>query len=508
MGNSQIRMQNDTAFDNVADSSPNSHEGEHNFQGKTGSGSLLSSSETDGWNGRFDAPWSTTANIGSPVQSRSQDQATSPVQRRYAERSTIAANLKASAPRTPTYFSVDPSSLSQSRSLSSQDSFRNSAGDQPQRSLNAYLSRGFSRRKIDEPKRQNVNSVNYGANRLAHSAQPTRLPFDLDSDDLSQKLVDHHSNGILAEAPNKAKLENAAPPRQSGSSIYPSLYKTSTSHASQRPFDQTRHSLYSGNHDHAVPFESQEDDQFATTFGRLDIQPEDTHNVTRPSFQRQERSQRQLYDSQAAVDASLSRPKFYTASEERNFGSAYTHAPDSVPEFSFHEPPSYYRTASFGERGSDSPNASEYRRSVNSPFYSASGTPPTGPESMRSTSGSGLSSRASNGHDPLLDRKLRGIPAYQPEQQYLPHNPLQGRMQYPPHYDFSVYPTSLRLNPLASPYAISPFPGMPSVSHTARYPSRDNDPGQILRSPLLEDFRTNHKTNKRYELKVCCLAAL
>lgn len=88
---------------------------------------------------------------------------------------------------------------------------------------------------------------------------------------------------------------------------------------------------------------------------------------------------------------------------------------------------------------------------------------------------------------------------------------------------YSAAPPFYQNSALASPYgsqstpfdAYAPAPGfrnqLPVSSYGLPYlpinappvrPSREQDPGRGMRSTLLEDFRANNKSNKRYELKV------
>lgn len=58
------------------------------------------------------------------------------------------------------------------------------------------------------------------------------------------------------------------------------------------------------------------------------------------------------------------------------------------------------------------------------------------------------------------------------------------------------------MNPLAPYYHMSPGSNGLATPSIPRGPAREHDVGQHIRSPLLEEFRNNSKTNKRYELKV------
>jgi mRNA-binding protein PUF3 len=197
----------------------------------------------------------------------------------------------------------------------------------------------------------------------------------------------------------------------------------------------------------------------------------------------------------------LTKPRFTYPADERSNAASIHAASELTQDFSYQHLSNYSRSSSLGDQVTTSPTASDYRRGLQSPFYSTIGTPPTGPESIRSTSGSGLSSRASNGHSALLDRKLRSLEPYSHDQHYLPPNLLHNHMHYPPPpYDYATYASTMRMNPLANPYPMSGYVNLGAVP-PPRYPNRERDTSQIIRSALLEDFRTNSKTNKRYELK-------
>jgi mRNA-binding protein PUF3 len=83
-------------------------------------------------------------------------------------------------------------------------------------------------------------------------------------------------------------------------------------------------------------------------------------------------------------------------------------------------------------------------------------------------------------------------------QSYFPP-PLAYNGQYPAHtYDYSQ-----NFRPTAQPYGYQiPIPPYTAALGAPRGPARDQDVGHGVRSALLEEFRSNSKSNKRYELKV------
>jgi mRNA-binding protein PUF3 len=153
-----------------------------------------------------------------------------------------------------------------------------------------------------------------------------------------------------------------------------------------------------------------------------------------------------------------------------------------------------YFKPNLGIRGSSSPSpaGSEYRRNYNSPKYYPSGTPPIdqiyGRPTLRGT-------RIPQG--PIdMERRLQSMYNQPPHASYLYGAPFQG--QYPPQpYDYP--PPNFRQPNV--PYGY-PMP-MPPYAPSQPIPTRpkDQDVGVGVRSVLLEEFRSNSKSNKRYELK-------
>ena len=139
---------------------------------------------------------------------------------------------------------------------------------------------------------------------------------------------------------------------------------------------------------------------------------------------------------------------------------------------------------------------SDHRRGQQSPYYASSGTPPaTQQHRMASRDSFG---NASHNEAVFLERKLRGPQGNQQSFAIPPNLAFRG-----PYFPYNYPPQSpLRMNPLAPYYPMHPPAHMLNQQHVPRGPSKDHDVGQHLRSPLLEEFRSNSKTNKRYELKV------
>ncbi|KAH0552923.1 hypothetical protein GP486_006878 [Trichoglossum hirsutum] len=179
--------------------------------------------------------------------------------------------------------------------------------------------------------------------------------------------------------------------------------------------------------------------------------------------------------------------------------------PEGFPDNAFNDPFNGFRVPRMNDRGTISPSGSDYRRNLHSPLYSTGGTPPAGTDPFRAPSrGASQPGRTPlNGH--VLDKKLRGLQQQQnynsPQSNALMIRNETYRGAFTPHpYDY------LRVNSLAP--SLTPFfPGIPMATIPGgpiapRGPARDQlDIGQNLRSLLLEEFRSNTKTSKRYELK-------
>ena len=161
---------------------------------------------------------------------------------------------------------------------------------------------------------------------------------------------------------------------------------------------------------------------------------------------------------------------------------------------------SQYRNMPSGPHYSHSPSNSDARRSQSSPYYPTGETPPSGYQHRVPSRGS-LSGSLPTSQAALLDHKLRGIQQEQQGYAATQPNPFHFRPPFTQAYDFHPQ-NALRINPLAPYYTLPSAPSLMNGPPVPRGPAREQDPGQHLRSPLLEEFRNNSKTNKRYELKV------
>ena len=168
-----------------------------------------------------------------------------------------------------------------------------------------------------------------------------------------------------------------------------------------------------------------------------------------------------------------------------------------------------YRAA-LADRPSHSPTSSDPRQSRGSPLY-INGTPPL-PDHSRAYPTNNGQNRLTMHDQALLERKLRNVQLAQ-QQNNLRNPAVSYRNPYNNMFDYSSQnmPSYHRLNPQVAQYHPIqnmhnvPIPGYISNNHFPRPPPRgpalDSSGGENLRSALLEEFR-NSKGGRRYELKV------
>lgn len=158
-----------------------------------------------------------------------------------------------------------------------------------------------------------------------------------------------------------------------------------------------------------------------------------------------------------------------------------------------------HRNPAFRSPYPHSPASNDGRRNQQSSYGSTDGASTYSLQSRAPSRGS-LSGNVAAGQTLALDRRLRGL--QQEQQGLMPAHPnsMQFRPPFANPYDFHTQ-NALRMNPLQSYYPVPPMANLlPQV--IPRGPAKDQDTTHSTRSACLEEFRSNSKTNKRYELKV------
>ncbi|KAL8659195.1 MAG: hypothetical protein Q9202_007236 [Teloschistes flavicans] len=156
-----------------------------------------------------------------------------------------------------------------------------------------------------------------------------------------------------------------------------------------------------------------------------------------------------------------------------------------------------YRQSTFSSSFPHSPGSSEGRRNLPSSYYPSNSSSPY-PAQPRTASRSSLNSNTPSSQSLTVDRKYRG--AQQEQQAFMPSHSAQLQFRHPFQNPYDFHPQQpLRMN-------INPYYPVPSLANllpsaVPRGPAKDQDTAHSTRSACLEEFRSNSKTNKRYELK-------
>ena len=423
---------------------------------KTGSKSLLSSSESEAPSGRKNTPWGASVNTHHAFVSRSQDQNISPLRPRQGDVLGGAQRLgQTTAPNSNTISPIHGSF----------HQFSN--GPQPGNGLRHPLNMAPMAEHLQAVDNgQLISNSNYAAFHIygvSNLAPNTRNLQDSSNNFRNTFDKNHDSstgfNTRFSEAPNTGPYHSAS---------YRGDYDIdSTSQAyGARVVENCNGQRF-------------EKDLSASQFP---YQSHEERSGLRQAYQRHATSM-QAHDT---GDERGSAPSSARSETFQSYGNQFV--------------PSYSRASSFGEPATASPTASDYKRSYNGSFCSKSGTPPTGPESMRNASNGGIPSRASTGYGQSLERRLQEPEGYR-DHHGLRLNPLQSSFSYHPAHELSTYPGAMRMNPLANPYTMPGYLGMSGLPSAPRFQIRESEHPQVVRSPLLEEFRINNKNNKRYELR-------
>lgn len=409
---------------------------------------------------------------------------TSPRQHHHRDRSTPGLNENGDG---NSYFSVgrvpNPNHSIQGGFLNSPNSFPASTGSEmPQFG-------GFNTYRPDD---QQMNSTTFGTSTMGPGLQ-SQSALSVGERDMS--LLENSLNSTNIQPfpqNNNADPNSQTHMRSTGSSPYTHLSHNSASFVSRRP----AHSAHPSFHSESQGTENsylKDQDNISAGLGKLYL------NNDRSSFHPQAQLQRPPYRSHSSYDQSLARFRYQLAAEEAGYQGVAPYPADQIADTQSN---GQSKVSHLGERASGSPGANDYARSMNSPFYSAAATPPVAAGQLRNQTGNRLSNQAPETQAALLDRKLRGLQQDQQDYMQTLMNPLQPHMPFQQMYDFTNYPGA-KLNPLPGFYPAPHINNLGATAAAPRGPHRDNDPNQITRSPLLEEFRANSKGNKRYELKVC-----
>jgi len=430
------------------------------------------------------------------------DRGDSPIRHRNSTKNPPPQTLNDNPRSTSPYFSVNrPVAIGQGTSNKSpQKAFLDptSGSFVASRGLDSTSFGGFQRHNSDDENRRQVNSIVFGNNDGGIGVNSDRHGLSTDRGYSTSCSGAASTSGSLPPSRNGTEQIAQYSAKVADKSQYSQLTQASAFFPSHRPTYSARTSSFSSqaNNQRYDDFTGQlQEAEMVANFSKIRMDNGNEQGCSGMNGTAQFSSQ-PPYDYGYARQMQSNTPSNVWGLDESGYqNSLETFTPDGMPGQQYNP----YRNSQLADRESDSPGASDYRR-LHSPYYSSGGTPPGGAEQYRTSSRGGVPNRATHGQAALLERRLKGL---QQEQQGYIHpqaTPLQLRGPFTQSYDYGTQ-TGLRMNPLAPYYPMAAVGGFPGPM-IPRGPSRDHDVGQNLRSALLEEFRSNNKTSKRYELKV------
>ncbi|KAL8947256.1 MAG: hypothetical protein Q9222_006442 [Ikaeria aurantiellina] len=461
----------------------------------TGSGSLLSTSESDNWTGRQRPSWPSVDNTSPGLPSgATRRNGTSPMRRQNSNQPPPQPFTDSSSTASP-FFSITP--VSSSLALAQQNSTENNGSALiPARAYDTNGYRRPSRHNSDEEDRFNARSLVFGSNEPGLSMQNHRQ--------LSLNSASGLNSSVASRSGSMPPSRNGVGPgSQYGEDSQPTmnlnfggLSSTGNAGSSRLSPQVSTFSRDTTSYNQRVPNLPTAMTNLSNDFAAMGILKENQPQQsayglhTGSTFP----DQRPIpYPNPQAVGTSSNNvawdmdengqpdyPLPYPANNQMPFPAHGHHRNTTITS-------SYSRSPVSNDGRRNHSNAADLDGSSNYALQS------------RASSRSSFGGQAPVGQAFILDRKLRGL--QQEQQSYGPAytNPLHFRPPFPNPYDFHSH-NALRMNPLNSYYAAPPMANLLPQT-IPRGPAKDQDSAHSTRSACLEEFRSNSKTNKRYELK-------
>lgn len=450
------------------------------IEGKTGSGSLLASSEQDTWT-RQQPAW---ASDNSYVAAKTKESGMSSVRHRNGQQIPPAQSFSDHIHAGANVFSAPKLS----------------------KSMNKYaldpMSGNFSSVKYENGAAGFGSSGRFGDSDSHRATEANMGPWG-DAASIQSPTEDRRSTSGYFGRSAAPSRSGSLPPSRHGAD---SSQITPTSNAYQGLSSARGHPAGLSAQSNDRPFQDRSDSihsDAASMFSRLSIDgySEAVPMLQRPSISTGGSAGQLIHSSsdysrirQSISDASHSLPGHADCSN-----GSFT--PDGFPSAQYSDQMVALRGLQFGSRGAMTP--ADYRQS---PYYSTGGTPP-GVAGMYEQmypwrKSSEPSARQSANVNPvLLQQRLQGLEEQQRfiSPQYQPMMAAQFRGQYNP-YQYAM-PNGQPMSGLNPGIQLPAMPTMMPAIEAPKAP-RDHDSGMGVRSVLLDEFRSNGKTSRRYELKV------
>ena len=475
-------------------SSDDSNEYPNNEEAITGSGSLLPSSESDSYNMRHGS-W-TSVDDTSPGISRvhTDHSNASPVLRQHGNQLLPSQPFDTA---NSTYFAVTPASTNIS-SRSSQKNFLDPTSGNFESSSGFGLNGGIrsSRQNSDEDSRFVTRKMAFESNDSALAANPARPSMTANVSGYNSSVASRAGS----QPPSRSDIDQSS--RRPGdvqgnhsSRFPPSMPPTYRQNLSAQTQLYNNPSQPQKNTDQLSPSQL---NQLLGDFGNLNFgrEGQNPYAVHRDA----QYGHLSGFANGHQQDATSNGNEPWNREDDGYARQQPQFSPTGSTSGSLVSNQRAQRNVPFASQYSHSPTNSDARNSHHSPYYSSTGTPPA--HQQRGPSRGGFHGGLPTGQAALLDHKLRGL--QQEQQGYLvPQNQMRYRNQFSQQAPYEFHPqNTLRPNQFSLYYPMPPPPNLLAGAQVPRGPARDHDLVQPVRSALLEEFRNNSKTNKRYELKV------
>ncbi|OJD36495.1 mrna binding protein pumilio 2 [Diplodia corticola] len=437
------------------------------IEGKTGSGSLVASSESDHWGPRRTTPWNTADTSAQPISAQRRASSVSPV-------SQVQASQAYADPSQPRAYPVSRASIA-GQGLGSK-AVNMPANFVGRRATEDGYGVDLARLVELDQRQRSTDSMRWTDAPHLHSPADDRRSI-ANSDYISSSSAAQSRSGSL-------------PPSRHGSD--PVQYPQPTDAFARFPGARGHNaSLSQTNGRYNERTDSMASDVMSS-FARMSMDskaPDQPMAFHKPSFstpggvgQFGHSSHASTYSRATLGDITQN----VLGSDEVGAG---TFTPDGFP--SQYDQSFSYRNHQLATRGSMTPNG-DFRTN----YYSTGGTPPVYDHLYPSRNAQN-GRPAHDGHSAMLDRKLRNV---QQEQQAFIHPGYQQMLaaQYGRPFDPYGFHMSMGMAP-GIPMHIPTMPGMIQQLEPPKGP-RQEESGTGLRSAMLEEFRHNMRT-KRYDLK-------
>ncbi|KAI9746400.1 MAG: mRNA binding protein puf3 [Claussenomyces sp. TS43310] len=456
------------------------------LDGRSGSGALAASSEADlPWSSRTNGPWNIDKTSPTTL-STSQSGSTSPVRHRGSNTSIPSLNFAESQQTSP-FLTTSRPTIGQGPGIPSRGQ-QKSALDPASGPFKYPYSNGAGFTLYNDDKENKF----FG--RDAFDVDSGNRNFGLDQRSATGSSFRSVQGSSHRDASLPSSRQSDTNPNGSAGSFFPNGYagfghSASNSLQFQRPSDAGRNaSISSIQNNRNFPSQVQELDSSLASMQLQDKTASTKYiDPTTGDLAKTQLSDQQQYSTQSQLDS----PSNIWDSSGPKTNANYL----SDPYAGSFNSQLNFKAAQMNDRDSVSPHTSFRSNTSSSKFHADAGVSALDLErayALRSPIAPDLERILQRQQFPAQHQQF-----FQPPMMY----PGQYGGQYgPPSYDYPSQQQNYRSGSGQFGFQI-PLAGYGPVISVPRGPARDQDVGHGVRSALLEEFRSNAKSNKRYELK-------